>query len=454
MGMQFLKGTLVSVSLALAACTAFSPDGGLSGVNANVQKHVKQDVVWSKTEAEKSQVIQRVSQLLQQTLDADVAVQIALLNNKDLQATLYTLGIAESDVVQAGRLPNPKFSMLYARNNGDYKIEQVLSFNIFSLITMPKMLEIERLRFEKTKQMVASKVLRLAYQTRLAYFNAVSANEHARYSLQVKESAQASAELAKRMVKAGNWNSLEQAREQSFYAEAVLDYSVAINQKTSSVEALARLLATPASDLKLGQRLPDLPNSIADLQPFEQTAFEQRLDLKAARTDTEALAKQLGLSKTTRFINVLELGPARVLEGQRSKPYKKGVDVTFELPLFDDGGAKVMRAEATYMQAVNHVAQVAFNAQSEVREAYSRYQSNYEIAKHYRDEIVPLHKKILDENQLRYNGMLISPFELLADARGQVVSVKAYIDKLNAFWRAETQLQMTLSGDLDSAEGR
>lgn len=111
------------------------------------------------------------------------------------------------------------------------------------------------------------------------------------------------------------------------------------------------------------------------------------------RLETQALAKQLGLTKTTRFINVLEIGPARVLEGRRGDPYKKGVDISFELPLFDWGSAKVAKAEATYMQAVNRTAQLAINAQSEIREAYSRYQTNYEVAKHYRDEIVPLRKK-------------------------------------------------------------
>jgi outer membrane protein TolC len=376
-----------------------------------------------------------------------------LLNNKDLQASFYQLGISEADVVQTGRLPNPKFSMLYARNNGDYKIEQVLTFNIFSLITMPKMLEIERRNFEKTKQVVALDVLNLAYETRLAYFNAVSANEHLSYSEQVKESAEASAELASRMVKAGNWNALEQATEQSFYADAIIEYANSKNQQTSASEALSRLLALPVDQLSLEKRLPDLPQTIDEMHTYEKTAFEQRLDLQAMRIETQALAKQLGLTKTTRFINVLEVGPARVLEGRRGDPYKKGVDISFELPLFDWGGAKVARAEATYMQAVNRTAQLAINAQSEIREAYSRYQTNFEVAKHYRDEIVPLRKKVLQENQLRYNGMLISPFELFANARAQVASVNSYIATLNEFWLAETALQMSLIGSA-SKEGK
>lgn len=450
--MRLFKLTVLSISLTLAGCATFSKDGGIDGVKASAAQHIKQELAWPKTEAEQNAVAERVQALLAQKIDVESAVQIALLNNKGLQASFYELGISEADVVQAGRLPNPKFSMLYARNNGDYKIEQALTFNIFSLLAMPKMLEIEQRNFEKTKLVVVADVLELAHQTRLAYFNAVAANERVRYSRQVKESAEASAELAQRMVKAGNWSTLELAREQNFYADAVLDEANALHQQTSSNEALARLLGVAAEQLSLESRLPDLPKTIAALQPFEQAAFEQRLDLQAMRLETQNLAKQLGLTKTTRLVNVLEIGPARVLEGRRGDPYKKGVDIAFELPLFDWGSAKVARAEAIYMQAVNRTAQTAINAQSEIREAYSRYRASYTIAKHYHDEIVPLRKKVLDENQLRYNGMLVSPFELFANARVQVVSVNAYIEKLNEFWQAETALQMALIGNTNATD--
>ena len=47
---------------------------------------------------------------------------------------------------------------------------------------------------------------------------------------------------------------------------------------------------------------------------------------------------------------------------------------------------------------------------------------------------------IADQNLLRYNGMLISVFELLADAREQVLSVNGYINALKDYWVAETDL--------------
>jgi outer membrane protein TolC len=451
--LRYLPVLLLS-SFVLSGCASFSKDGGLNDVKSLTQRHIKQEVVWPKTAAEQQLAEARVQELLQKELDVESAVQIALLSNKGLQASLFELGISEAEVVQAGRLPNPKFSMLYARHNGDYKIEQALTFNIFSLLTMPKMLEIERLNFENTKQKTALDVLKLAYQTRLAYFNAVAANEQVTYSAQVLESAEASAEMARRMVKAGNWNQLELAREQGFYADAKQDALAAKQKQSAAHEVLTRLLGISVNQLAIQKRLPDLPKTITEPSQFQQEAFEQRLDLQAARLRVQALAKQLGLTKATSVINVLELGPARVLEGRRGDSYKKGVDISFELPLFDWGGAKVARAEATYMQGVNRAAYIASNAQSEIREAYSHYSTSYDIAKQYHDEIVPLRKKVLDEKLLRYNGMLISPFELFADARAQVASVKTYIEKLNEFWLADTELQMTRIGTLNALEGK
>lgn len=98
------------------------------------------------------------------------------------------------------------------------------------------------------------------------------------------------------------------------------------------------------------------------------------------------------------------------------------------------------------MQTVHRLAEVAVNARSEVRDAFSIARTAYDTTKHYRDEIVPLRKKISEENLLRYNGMLISVFELLADAREQVTSVTGYITSLREFWLAATDLQAALNG--------
>jgi outer membrane protein TolC len=127
-------------------------------------------------------------------------------------------------------------------------------------------------------------------------------------------------------------------------------------------------------------------------------------------------------------------------------PTQRGWEIGVELPLFDWGGARVARAEAIYMQAVDRAADTAVLARSEVREAYGAYRSAYDIAVHQRDELVPLRKLIAEENLLRYNGMLIGVFELLADARLQIGSVNSYINALRDFWIAQADLEMALIG--------
>lgn len=442
----------VLTALALSGCASFTPDGGFGAVERTTNERIGKDTKWLRSDGERESAAVRVAELLAQPLSADDAVQIALLSNRGLQAVYYELGISEADLVQAGRLPNPHFSMLRASASEggarEYKIEQALTFNIFSLVTMPQALAIERRRFEQMQRTASLETLRLAADTRKTWVEAVAAEETVRYMRKVMEAALASAELARRMAEAGNWNRLQQAREQGFYADAALGLARAEQAQISTRERLTRLLGLWGEQVqyRLPDRLPELPKAADELPDIEQTAIAQRLDLQAIKLETEALAKNLGLTRTTRFINVLEIGPARVLEGRRSDGYKHGYELAFELPLFDWGGAKVARAEAIYMQALERAAQAAIDARSEVREAYAAYRSSYDIARHWRDEIVPVRKRIADENLLRYNGMLIGVFELLADARAQIASVNSAVEAQRDFWLARADLDMALIG--------
>ena len=294
-------------------------------------------------------------------------------------------------------------------------------------------------------------MLSLASDTRKAYFQSLAAEEGVRYMRQVKEVAEASAELARRMEAVGNFNKLARAREQAFYADASLGLARAQQAQRSSRERLIRLLGLwgGQTQFALPERLPDLPDAPKDQPDIERLAMAQRLDVQAAKLGAEQTARNLGLTKTTRFINVLELGLVR--NSSNEAPRQTGWEVGLELPLFDWGGARVARAEAVYLQALHRAAKTAIDARSEVREAYGNYRSAYDIARHQRDEIVPLKKRISEEQVLRYNGMLIGVFELLADARSQIASVNGYIESLRDFWLAQADLEMALIGKASMA---
>jgi outer membrane protein TolC len=434
--------------LALGGCATFSSDGGFGPVEQAANDRLGKTLTWARTDAERETTARRVAQWLEQPLSADAAVQIALLNNPGLQAAFAELGIAEADRVQAGRLPNPGFGFGRLTQGAGVEIDRSLQFDLARLLMLPVLDGIESRRFEQTRQAVVLKVLTLASQTRKAYYLAIAADETARYMQQVRSAAEAGAELAQRQAQAGNWSALQRAREQGFFADAALNLARAELARGAARERLTRLLGLwgPQAQFRLPERLPDLPPAADDLPDIEQTALAQRLDVQAAKLGTEQLASNLGLTRATRFVNVLELGAVR--NSYNDAPKQRGYTLSVELPLFDAGGARVAKAESLYLQAVNRTAETAVNARSEVRGAYAGYRASYDIARHFRDEIVPASKRVSQENLLRYNGMLIGVFELLADARSQISSANGYIEALRDFWLAQADLEMAMVGPL------
>ncbi len=445
-----LNGALASLML-LGGCATFSNDGGLGDSARIAGDRLGKEIRPARTEDDARAIAATVANLLSIPLGVDDAVQIALLRNPGLQATYAELGIAEADLVQAGRLHNPGFSFKRTRQAGDVIAERTLTFNLIELITMPIAARSEARQFEVAKLLVADQVLGVASDTRRAYFQAVAAQQSVKYAAQVNAAAEAGADLAARMAHAGNWSSLEQAREQTFHAEATAALARANKAGVSSREKLVRLMGLAGNELdfQLPDRLPDLPAEALDMGDAETFAMAHRLDIQAAKQQSASVAASLGLSRTTRFVNALDLGVVRNTETGR--PAARGYEISVEIPLFDWGEARVAKTEAIYMQSVNRLAETSINARSEVRERYAAYHADYKLARHYRDHIVPLRKKISEENLLRYNGMLIGVFELLADSREQVSSVSAYIDALRDYWIAETELAAAMGGQLPTA---
>jgi outer membrane protein TolC len=432
--------------LVLAGCASFSLDGGVGSVAELTRERTGQASSYQRSPGEVDSAQARIAEVLNQPLTADGAVELAFLNNRGLQASFSELGIAEAELVRAGRLRNPSFRFGRLRDGGGVlEIERSVMFDVLGLLTLPFASQMEQRRFAQAQLQTAHEAVGIAADTRRAYFNAVAAQELVRYYLQVKEAADASNELARRMVQAGNFNKLAQMREQAFYADAASQLARAQHQAVAERERLTRLLGLSGiRSFTLPDRLPDLPQEPTEPKDAEQTAMEKRLDVLMAKRASEQTAKSLGLTKATRFINVLELGYQN--KSVTGEPRANGYEIELELPLFDFGSTRAARAETAYLQAVHRTAQVAVEARSEVRESYSAYRTSYDLARHFRDEVVPLRKRIAEENLLRYNGMLIGVFELLADSRDQVTSVTGYVEALRDFWIAETNLQTALTG--------
>ena len=373
------------------------------------------------------------------------------MNSPSLQ-TLLAQGWAESaDAAQVGRIANPIFSFERMTAGTELDLGRALSFGLLDLLTLPSRYSVATRRIEQSQLRLTSDVVDQVTRVRQAWVRAVAAQQSLKYAKQVYESAEAGAELAKRMQGVGNFNRITRAREQAFYADAATRLSTAQHQVTASREELVRLLGldeSQAQALKLPERLPDLPKQALDPQAVGSLATKARLDIRLAQTALDGAAKAQGLNMVTSFTDIELTGRRNTTfdnaEGTRSTA--RGWEIDVRLPLFDWGGMQRDAMNARTLAAANQLEGTVRSAGSSLRESYSAYRTAYDVARHYRDEVVPVRKVIAEENQLRYNGMLISAFELLADARDQVGAVTAALDAQQQFWLADAALQASVIG--------
>jgi outer membrane protein TolC len=435
----------------VSGCAWFSPDAGMEVVANIADRELHKDVAAIRTPDEAEAVGIAVRRLLGRTLTADAAVQIALLNNRGLQATYNELAFAEAQMVEGSLPPNPRISYLRVAGSAELEIERSIVADILALVTLPVRSEIARERFRQVQLRAALETLRLAVETRRAFYRAVAAQELVAFLAQAQISAEAAAQLAVRLGETGSANKLDQAREQVFYADTTAQLAVARQAVSSEREGLIRLLGLWDGDLKfqLPNGLPALPRRAQSLAAIEVEAVSRRVDLQISRMELDALARAYGLTQATRFINILEAGYAdRFIKDKETgaRIRDRGFRVDLEIPIFDFGEVRVRQAEAIYMQAVNRLLESAVNVRSEARDAYRVYRSAYDIAGHYEREVLPLRKIISDETLLRYNAMQIDVFSLLAEARQRILATVTAIQAKRDFWLATADLKAAVAG--------
>lgn len=438
----------IAASLWLAGCAQFSPDGGLGVVSDVARLELGKDVVALRTQEDADTNLATVRGILKRPLTADGAVQVALLNNRGLQAAFSELALADAQRVGDSLPPNPGISLSRMAGSAEIEIERRIVTDLISLATLPFRTELAEARFRRAQLRAVLETLRIAAETRRSYYRAVAGRELVNFLSQAQQATETTTEFAKRLGETGAMNKLDQARELAFYAELSAQLATSRQRATSDREALIRRLGLwgPDLDIKLPSQLPRLPRYARAQSNIEVEAVRKRIDLQLGRMELAALSKAYGLTQATRFVSFLDGGYSEKIlkdrdSGARSK--ERGFEIDLEIPIFDFGEVRVREAEATYMAAVNRLLELSVNIRSQARDAYRVYRSTYDIANHYTREVLPLRKIITDESQLRYNGMLIDVFSLLAEARQRITANTAAIEAKREFWLA--------SGNLDTA---
>ena len=440
---------LVAIFGMMAGCVV-PREAGFPDVSQTVRQRTGYEVQWIRGEAEDALVAAAVATLLSDSLAVEEAVQIALLNNRRLQATYENLGVAQAEVVQAGLLRNPIFGGGAAwplEGGGSPDLAFSVAFDFLGALTIPLRRSVATSAFEAEKARVSEAVLNLAAQVRTGYYRAQADAQLLELMAQVLQAGEAGYLTAQRLREAGNIRTLDLLNEQAQLEQARLDSEAATTALMQNRERLNRLmgLADGQTTWRLPPRLHEVPETELAPADIASLASEASLGLEALRHDIETYGRRMGLTNVTSLVPDLEVGAG--LEREDGE-WELGPEVEFVLPLFDQGQARRAAGIAELRRRRAEYVALAVETQSIARAAHQQLMAARRAALRYQNVVVPLRSRITRETQLQYNAMQLGVFQLLQTRQMEIEAGRRYVEALYDFWRARTAVDLLIQGGM------
>lgn len=438
-----------AISFLGTACTKV-PQADDSQVASIVQERVAKRVHWYQGTIEDQQVQSCIEHLLQQDLKLDAAVQIALLNNPQIQATFEDLGIRQADLVQAGLFQNPIFdgfvrfpTQRSLSTNTEFSVAQ--GFLNFFLIPLRK--KVATTELEQTQLRVANVVLDLTFDVRDAYYSLQAEQTKLGLLEHLVRVTDASNLLAKKQRQVGNINDLELQSRTSEYLEAKLDLSKTQNQIAHLRQEINMLLGLRPSQISwhILDELPALPSDEVSMETLETRALSQRLDLAQARLELKRIA-QMGATKEWWAFTDPMIG----ISGEKDTDGSRVLGPTFSavLPFFDHGQADRARLFSMFKQSQHQLQALEIDVQSQVRQAIAQLNINRNRVLICINELLPLHENIIGTSQNFYNVMGLSVYRFLHNKQQQLRAKIEYTMSLGDYWKTRVDLDRAVGGEI------
>ncbi|MET0403805.1 MAG: TolC family protein [Cystobacter sp.] len=453
-----MRRWLLTAALGLPAlgCATLSPERGHAELGALVQARVAVTTGWEQGPPPAEAVRERVQTLLQEGLTREEAVRIALVNNPGLQASYEALGISQAEMVEAGLLRNPALGVsvgIPRSPGGVLGLEFSLVQELLDLFVLPARKQIARTQFDADVLHTAHEALAVVAETREAYTAVQAAERLLRYQAQLVAAFAAAAELTRMQHESGNIPELDLSLVRAAWQESRVDLAREELALVESRERLTRLLGLWGADTEwtVSEPLPEPPAGEPPLEHLERLAVRRRLDLGAARKDVELMTRAVALARGSRLFGTVQVGvdASRETEGLRVI----GPSLVLELPLFNQRQALIGGLEARERQAERRLTRLSVDARSEVRQRRAALQTARRLVEHYATVLLPLRRRVLEQTQLQYNAMVLSPFQLLEARREEVRTYREYVGMLRDYWNARNALENAVGGRLTDDAG-
>jgi cobalt-zinc-cadmium efflux system outer membrane protein len=408
-------------------------------------------VAWERDQEAREQALTEVRRLLRGHLIPSTVAQIALLNNRSLQATFEEIGLADADLKEARTIPNPRLDVSARfpdKPPSGTDVEWSVAQNFLNILMIPLKARVAREQLAATQLRVSHELIKLVAETKNAVYR-LQAAEEILAKLQKEQSVQStSLLLVQKLHEAGNITDLQLLQQQNEYNQSRLEIAQAETEIRAFREHLNRLMGLWGSDTdwKVEPALPDVPSNDFTIRGLETLAVEQRYDLAAARAELQSAVKASGLEKTFRWIGALEFGIDS--ERQSDSQTISGPTFRFELPLFNQGEARLGRTEAQLRKAYAKFEAAAVDIRSQVRELRDKLISARDLAQFYHSGLIPVRTQTRDQIQLQYNAMIMSPLELFVARRQEIAAERGYIEAKRDYWVTRSELECVVGGSL------
>ena len=446
-------GWLCLLLVGLTGCASVDLRAGFPEVSAVVEERAATKIVWNRGNELDLEAAEKLRALLRKKFTADDAVQIAMLNNRDLQAIYSDLGLAQADLVQAGLFRNPILdaAVLFPLSGvrPDLQLTVVISF--LDALYVPLRKRVAAARFEDAKLRVTGAVLDLAAQVRRAFHEHQANEQMLELRQTIVQALTASWEVSRRLHEAGNITDLDLARDRAAAETSKLVLRSVEIAARQSREHLNDLMGTWGEQTvwDIDGRLPDIPAEPLPVNGLERVALSRSIDLSQARQRIITAGQQLGYDRATALIPETDLG----VGAEREEGWKVGPVLSVPIPLFDQGQARVGRAVAELRRSQQEYYALAVRVRATARAVRDRMLGAQDRALYYRDILLPLQERIVNEAQLQYNAMQIGIVHLLRDRERQIETGVAYVEALREYWLARADLLHISSGRLPASNG-
>ncbi len=424
----------------------------IQDVQQSVQERTGKAVRWEEDQAAHEQALQEVRQLLRKPLTVDTAVQIALLNNRSLQATFEEIGLSTADLIEAATFPNPRFDLAVRipdkPPSGTY-IDYGAAIDFLSIIMIPLKKQVAKVQLEAAALRVADATLELVSKVKSAFYSLQASQQLLKRFKVIVDTNAASLDLAQRQHEAGNITDLALAQQQESYSRSRLDVASTDAEIRRNRERFNRLLGLWGTDTEwqIAGELPEVPSSDVPMRVLERLAISQRLDLQAGYLQVTSQVKNLGLTKSLRLVGALDFGFNS--ERETDSQTRTGPTFAIELPIFNQGQGRIARGEAALRQSQDKFEALAVDVRSQIRELRDELTSKREIARFYHDELLPGQRRILNESLMQYNAMEIDNFELFSTKAEEARTEREYLEAVRDYWITRAELERAVGGNLN-----